>query len=125
MSISLDSISSTIDLTTQNATNSASSLKKALENTQKSGSTATEDELLDACKEFEAYFVEQVIKEVKKTIPESDEEDSYAGQLTDYFMDSVIEDVAGEIVDQSGGTLANQLYEQMKRNYGIATSEES
>lgn len=125
MSISLDSISSTIDLTTQNATNSASSLKKTLENTQKSGSTATEDELLDACKEFEAYFVEQVIKEVKKTIPESDEEDSYAGQLTDYFMDSVIEDVAEKIVDQSGGTLANQLYEQMKRNYGITTSEES
>lgn len=125
MSISIDNLSSTIDLTTQNAASSTSSLQKTLEKTQNSSTTATEEELLDACKEFEAYFIEQVIKEVKKTLPESDEEeDSYASSMTDYFMDSTIQDISETIVEQSGGTLANQLYEQMKRNYGIGTAEE-
>ena len=31
-------------------------------------SQATDEELMDACKEFEAYFMEQVMKEMIKTI---------------------------------------------------------
>ena len=34
-------------------------------------------------------------------------------------MDSTIELVADEIVDQVGENYTQQLYEQMKRNYGI------
>lgn len=34
-------------------------------------------------------------------------------------MDSTIELMADEIVDQVGENYTQQLYEQMKRNYGI------
>ena len=41
-----------------------------LENQLKSDySKATDDELMDACKQFEAYFLEQVFKGMEKTIP--------------------------------------------------------
>ena len=82
-------------------------------------STATDQELMDACKEFEAYFVEQVFKEMKKMIPDSDDGDSSMSQLTDYFKDEMIQELAQKTAEQSGGTLAQQLYEQMKRNYQL------
>lgn len=36
-------------------------------------SSADEDELMDVCKEFEAYFVEQIFKGMEKMVPESEE----------------------------------------------------
>lgn len=96
----------------------------ALENKIKNAdfTEAKDDELLEACKSFESYFVEQVIKEVEKTV-KSDDGDSYASQMTDYFKDSVIQNISDKIVDQSGTSLAKSLYEQMKRNYGITDAE--
>ncbi len=85
---------------------------------------AEDDELKEAVKSFESYFVEQVIKEVEKTI-HTDDENSYAGQMTNYFKDSVIQTISDKIVDQSGGTYTQKLYEQMKRNYGITDEAEA
>ena len=56
-------------------TNAANQTASKLQN-QLNGSDytkATDDELMDACKQFEAYFLEQMFKEMMKTIPESDE----------------------------------------------------
>ena len=39
--------------------------------------------------------------------------------MTDYHMDSAIETIADEIVEEVGESFTQQLYEQMKRNYGI------
>ena len=39
--------------------------------------------------------------------------------LVDYFKDGVVQKLAAQTTDQTGGPLAQQLYEQMKRNYGI------
>ena len=50
---------------------------------------------------------------------EEEEEDSSIKTLTDFHMDSTIELVADEVVDQVGGSFTQQLFEQMKRNYGI------
>ena len=36
-------------------------------------STATDDEMMEVCKEFEAYFTEQVFKAMQKMVPDSDE----------------------------------------------------
>ena len=64
MSISLDGLYSQYSdmYTSSSAQSSASAdkLKETLANTDYSAST--EDELMDACKEFESYFVEQVFK---------------------------------------------------------------
>ena len=86
-----------------------------------------QSELLDACKSFEAYFIEQVMKEVSKTTDlfGLGDSSSYAGQMTDYFKDSVIQTLAGKVGDQTGNALAMQLYEAMKRNYGIDEGDAS
>jgi len=95
---------------------------KALENTLgKVDSQTTEDELMAACKEFEAYFIEQVYKGMEKTIMKAeDDESSNASQYVDYFGDMQIQAYAEAAAEQGSGIgLASQLYEQMKRNYGL------
>lgn len=82
-------------------------------------SRATDDELLDACKQFEAYFIEQMYKGMLKTIPESEETSNYTSTIMDYYKDQMIQGMAEETSKQSGLGLAQMLYEQMKRNYGI------
>lgn len=88
----------------------------ALENTAKKDMTkASEDELMDVCKQFESYFVEQVMKEMVKTVPMTEE----SNQLMDYFKDMTIQELATEVTDRSNLGLAQIMYEQMKRNYNI------
>lgn len=36
-------------------------------------SSASDEELMSVCKQFEAYFIEQVLKEVQKTLPNQEE----------------------------------------------------
>lgn len=97
---------------------SASALKNSISSVS---SGSSEEELLSVCKDFESYFVEEVLKEVKENLISDDDEDkdSSLSTLTDFHMDSTIELVADEIVDQVGENYTQQLYEQMKRNYGI------
>ena len=82
-------------------------------------SKATDDELMDACKQFEAYFLEQMFKEMMKTIPESDETSSSNSQLMDYYKDEMVQQIASDSTEQNSLGLAQMLYEQMKRNYNL------
>lgn len=83
-------------------------------------SKASEDELMEACKEFESYFVEQVIKSMKKMIPENEDNSSSAGSsYLDYFSDTLTQEMASTATNQGDFGIASMLYEQMKRNYGI------
>ncbi len=83
---------------------------------------ATEDELLGACKEFEAYFLEQVFKGMQKTVDcFKDEENTsnYTNGMLDYFKDETIRQLADTSTKTQGLGLAQSLYEQMKRNYDL------
>lgn len=111
--ISLDSISSYIDTTKKSS--ASSDLQKTL---GKDLSTASDEELMDVCKEFESYFIEQVLKETEKMVPDSDE-DSSMSQLTDFYKDTVRQEMASKIGEQSGNSFAQMMYEQMKRNYSL------
>ena len=96
---------------------SAQNTAKLSENAKKAQS---EEEMMDACKEFESYLWEQVIKEMKKSAEVfSSEEDKNNIQL-DYFMDGAISETAKTLTEQSMGpnSLAMQMFEQMKRNAG-------
>ena len=75
-------------------------------------SNATDDELMDACKQFEAYFMEQMFKEMVNTIPNSS-----TTNMLDYFKDEMIQKIAADSTEQNSLGLAQILYEQMKRNY--------
>lgn len=82
-------------------------------------SKATDAELMDACKQFEAYFMEQMFKEMMKTIPKSEETSSYTTNLTDYYKDNMVQELASSSTEQNSLGLAQMLYEQMKRNYDL------
>ena len=56
-------------------------------------SESTEEELKGAIKDFESYFVEQMLKEVKESL-KSDDEDSTMSQYQDYVMDNAIEQMS-------------------------------
>lgn len=118
MSIGIDGISGLVDQTGRSA---ADSRTNSLQNTLNGDlSTASDEELMEVCKEFEAYFVEQVMKEVEKTIPDNEEdEDPSMAQLTDYYKDEMIQSLSKKICDQQNLGLAQQMYEQMKRNYSL------
>jgi len=109
-----------------NASNNANTAKAdSLKNSVAGlSSNSTEEELMEVLKDFESYFLEQIIKKVKDTFEDDDEESSLAAQYTDTFMDYAIEDVADLLLEEVGGNMTQQLFEQMKRNYNIPTVEE-
>jgi peptidoglycan hydrolase FlgJ len=85
-------------------------------------SASSDDEMMEACKSFESYMVEQVIKNVGSDIT-SDEEDS-SGYLS-MFKDNMYEDLADKVTDSGTLGIAEQLYESMKRNYGSGVTDAS
>ncbi len=116
MSISLDSMVSLVD-NNATANNNANKIQNSLSGVS---SNSTEDELLQVCKDFESYFVEEIIKEIKENLTtEEDEDDSSLSTMTDYNMDFAVQEIAEKVVDEVGTNFTQQLYEQMKRNYGI------
>ena len=127
MSMDVSGINSMLSQTGMtNATNSANKAKaEGLTNSVNGlSSESTEEELKEVLEDFESYFIEQIIKKMKDTFAEDDKESSVASQYTDTFMDYAIEDVADIILDEIGGNMTQQLFEQMKRNYNIPTVEE-
>ena len=123
MSMDITGITSMLNQTASTNANTAKadSLKNSVSGLSKN---ATEEELMDVLKDFESYFVEQIIKKMKDTFTNDDEESSVASQYTDTFMDYAIQDVADILLDEVGGSMTQQLFEQMKRNYNIPTVEE-
>ena len=113
---------------TKAMTEYASSLAQA-QNTARLGSNAktakSDEEMMEACKEFETYLWEQVVKSMKDSTKLFSEEDDTNSQQVDYFMDTAITDVARKLTDQNLGpnSLAMQMFEQMKRNQGISSEE--
>ncbi len=81
--------------------------------------TATDEELLEACKTFEAYFLEQIFKGMQKMVPEHEYEETTSKTQMEYVQEQLISEYAATATDSNGGTgigLAQMLYEQMKRN---------
>ena len=125
MSMSLDGLYSQYsEMYTSNAAKDsakADKLKDTLASTDYSKST--DDELMKVCKEFEAYFTEQVFKSLERMVPESDEESSSStSSYMDYFGDMLTQEYAKSSTESYNGKglgIAQMLYEQMKRNYGL------
>ena len=98
-------------------------------------SKATDDELMEVCKDFESYFVEQMLKSMAKmsSVDGSNSDNIYASlfgvtedsdsgmnTLSSYFGDELMSSMADKVVENQSGKglgIAQTLYEQMKRNY--------
>lgn len=74
---------------------------------------ASDEEIMEVCKEFEAYLVEKVFDRMKDALTDSEEEES--DYLT-YFGDMMYQEYAKQITENGELGLAQQLYESMKRN---------
>ena len=114
----IDTSSYYSDYYTNTSQASTEALEKTLNNVN---SQTTDEELMEACKEFEVYFLEQIYKGMEKTIMKAeDEESGTASQYMDYFGDMQIQAYAEAAANQGDGIgLARQLFEQMKRNYNL------
>jgi len=82
-------------------------------------SQATDTELKDACNQFEAYFLEQVFKEMQKTVSITGESSDDSNAMMDYFKDKMVQEIAAQSTEKSSLGLSQMLYEQMRRNYGL------
>lgn len=82
-------------------------------------SNASDEELMDVCKEFESYFLEKIFDAmIDSTKLFSDEEDSsYASKMVDYFKDTAVQTIASQATEQGTLGIAQTLYEQMKLQY--------
>lgn len=115
---------------------SSSALQDKLNNSDLS--KATDDELMEVCKDFEAYFVEQMMKamvKMSKVDGETDDDNmysslfglsedsgSYMNTMANYFGGNMVTELSKTITEAQGGEglgIAQMLYEQMKRNYSI------
>ncbi len=85
--------------------------------------TAEDEKLLDACKQFESYFVEQMYKEMLKTVPTDELENGSNKMLVDYYKENLVKEYASKTTEQESLGLAQMLYEQMKRNIGVTPEQ--
>lgn len=76
---------------------------------------STNEELMEACKSFESYFVQKMIEQAKKTLDNEDEK----GEYMRYFSDTMNEQYAEIITDSGQVGLAQQLYESIKTTYQL------
>ena len=79
---------------------------------------ATDEELLDACKQFEQYFIRQVMKEMKNTIPKDTllKDNEYMNMFEDQMLDSMAETISGSA--KLG--LAEQMYDNLRLRYNTS-----
>lgn len=73
---------------------------------------ASDEEIMEACKSFEAYMLEQVFKEMEKSIPNNGDKNPYIEQ----FGSKLYEEYAKQATENEGVGIAKMLYEAMKRS---------
>lgn len=114
----VSSISTYTDYLTKQNTK-ADELRNTLNKTDYSD--ADDEQLLDACKQFESYLLEQVFKEMQKTVDciKSDDDSDPNQNLVDYFRENTLQELASTSTEKEGLGIAQMLYEQMKRNYNL------
>ena len=97
----------------QNKTNDTKATKLQNKLSGINSESATDEELMEVCKEFEAYLVEQVFDRMKEAMTDSEEEES---DYLSYFGDMMYQEYANTIAQNGELGLAQQLYESMKQN---------
>ena len=82
-------------------------------------SNASDEALMDVCKEFESYFLEKIFDTMidSTKLFSGKEESSYASKMVDYFKDTAVQTIASQATEQGTLGIAQTLYEQMKLQY--------
>ena len=103
-----------------NASETSSAKSSALSSKLSNLEHATEAELMEACKSFEAYLIETVLQRTKEAIiPKDEDEDN---EYLKMFGDKLYEGYAQTIAESGQLGIAQKLFEAMKRDYGLANT---
>lgn len=88
---------------------------------------SSREDIEDAVKSFESYFLEQVLKQEKKAMEafssDDEDKDAYASQMEDLYMDKAVETISSDIVDQYAGRLTDDFADQIQRNLGVSEAD--
>ena len=72
------------------------------------------EKLKKACQEFEGYFLQQVFKEMRKTVPDSGLLEKSQGR--EIYEDMLYEEYSKNISKGKGIGLSDMLYRQLSKN---------
>ena len=111
------SINSILNTYTQDTSSvSSSALQSKLESMR--GQEQTDEDLMKVAKEFESYLLEQVFKDVKKSMMSLTGKEEEENKYLQYFGDYALQEMMPDMAEHADIGLAQQLYEAMKRNSG-------
>ncbi len=115
MSISLNNQLSSV-VSKMNASNASASSAEKLGSRLSNLENASDEELMEACKSFETYMIEQTLKQVQDSMvpKDEDEENEYLRMFKDRLYGSYAETIA----DRGDLGIAQKFFEAMKRDYG-------
>ena len=78
----------------------------------------TDEEMLDACKQFESYLVQQMFKYMEESAKVfSDDDEDNSNDYVNMFQDNYLSAIADQMVNSGQGLgIADKLYESMVNN---------
>lgn len=109
--------SSTISTASLKSTASAEQLTSQIED------GGTDEEMMSACQDFEAYLLQKMFENMEKSAKlfEDDEEEN---EYTEMFGDQMYQSMAETMVSSGQGLgIAQMLYESMSRNAGTTVAD--
>lgn len=93
---------------------------RQLDGAQKLENKVQNDELKEACRDFEAIFIKQMLDSMKKTVPENSL--MKGGMAEDIFEDMLYQEYAS-IISKSGDLgIAEMVYKQLS-HYNISNGK--
>ena len=111
MSMSIDNTYLT-NYSTDSASAAADKVSSQIQNAD------TDEETLDACKQFEEYMIQQMLKSMEESAKVfSDDEDDSSGDYVEMFQDNYLSAIAEQMVNSGQGLgIAEQLYNSINQN---------
>ena len=109
--------SSTISTASLKSTASSEQLTSQIED------AGTDEEMMSACQDFEAYLLQKMFENMEKSAKlfEDDEEEN---EYTEMFGDQMYQSMAETMVSSGQGLgIAQMLYESMSRNAGTTVAD--
>ena len=106
----------------------SANVEKLRETARKTNAAQTDEELMGACREFEAYFMEQVYKAMWKTVDvfsKDKTQDQSTGNLVEFFKGNTLQTFCKDTTKTQSFGLAQMLYDSMKRAYDIPPAEDT
>ena len=83
---------------------------------------SSREEVEEAVRSFESYFLEQVIKQQKESVKafsDDEEKDIYASQIEDMYSEQAVQKIAESMVKHNFQGMTDKFTDQIMRNYGI------